>query len=222
MLAIENATFDPVLLSLEENAFLVEHAGKAPAVVKRLPVPPGVNPKAVIPVIEELYALGEVEKADGATWAGIEAVKDRCRTYLAEKAKWAAMKARGGERFPAHPSMATWDSRGNPHMGGVGSDAGRIRTYFDEAGQRQPFAVSLQGEAPTFDVPWLPKAKTYSEISVDDERGVLTCPICGHAETYSPDSQSQRGLANTRMAKHLLGAKKEIEAHKQLHVKVYA
>lgn len=221
MLAIANATFDPVALSLEENAFLLEHAGKAPAVVRRQSFPTGVNPTAVMPVIEELYALAEVEKADGQGWVGIAEVKARCRTYLEEKQKWAEMKARAGGRFPAHPSMASWDSRGQAHMGGVGSDAGHIRTYFDEHGNRQRFAVALQGDGPAFNVPWLQKAKTYSDLTVDDEKGVLTCPICGHAETYAPDSQSQRSMAQTRMARHLLGAKKEPEAHKVLHTKVY-
>lgn len=222
MLAIANDTFDPVLLSLEENAFLIEHLGKAPAVVRRVPFPAGVNPKAVLPVIEELYALAEVEKADGVEWTGFETVKARCQTYLDQKAQWAVMKERGGKTFPTHPSMAEWDGRGRPRVGASGSDAHRVRTYFDEQGQRQKLAVSLHHEGPAFQVPWSKKPKVYTELVTDEEKGAITCPICGHAEKFQMDAPSTRTMAQTRMARHLTSAKQEPDAHKALHTKVYA
>lgn len=222
MLAIANDTFDPVLLSLEENQFLIDHLGKAPAVVRRVPVPPGVNPKAVYPVIEELYALAEVEKADGVEWSGFDAVRDRCKTYLAQIAQWGVMKQRAGKTFPTHPSMAEWDGRGRPRVGASGSDAHRVRTYFDESGQRQKFAVSLHDEGPAFQVPWSKSVKVYTALVVDEEKGSITCPICNHAETFDHDSPSAMGMAKTRMARHLTSAKKDIEAHRALHTKVYA
>lgn len=221
MLAIANDTFDPVLLSLEENAFLMEHIGKAPAVVRKGTFPPGVNPKAVLPVIEELYALSEVEKADGEAWTGFDAIRDRCATYLAQRAQWDTMKQRAGKTFPTQPSMAAWSATGKPSVGGAGSDSHRVRTYFDEQGNRQKFAVGLHHDGPAFSVPWLKSTKVYDGLTVDEEKGAITCPICAHTETFNLDAASSRNLANSRMARHLLSAKKELDAHKLLHTKVF-
>ena len=222
MLAIANDTFDPVLLSLEENAFLLEHLGKAPAVIRRLPVPNGVNLKAILPVVEELYALDEVQKADGVEWSGYEAVRTKCRVYLEQKAQWDVMKQRGGKTFPTHPTMAEWDGRGRPRIGASGSDSHRVRTYFDASGTRQKLAISLHDEGPAFTVPWAKGVKVYDALVTDEEKGVITCPICGHAEKFQADAPSTRNMATSRMARHLLGSKTDLEAHKALHTKVYA
>jgi len=80
MLAIHDDidAFDPAALSLPENRFIIEHGGKPPAVVARIPLPVGVNAKAVMPVIEKIYALDEVAKHDKEPWVGVEALKHRC------------------------------------------------------------------------------------------------------------------------------------------------
>lgn len=222
MLAITADTFDPVALSLEENAFLVEHLGKPPKVVARVAIPPGVNPKAVLPVIEEVYGLLEVEKHDQVAWTGVDLLKARCQTYLEQHASWAEMKARAGKTFPTFPSMAGWDGRGKPHIGAVGSDAQYVRTYFDAHGERQPFAISLHDDGtPAFSPPWVKRDRDYDALIADETNGALTCPICKHAETWEPSSQSAKNLALGRMAKHLTSAKRERDVHKALHTKVF-
>ena len=48
--------FDPVLMSNAENMFLLEHLGEAPTIVQRA-IPPGVNRRAVMPIVERVYGL---------------------------------------------------------------------------------------------------------------------------------------------------------------------
>lgn len=222
MFAIENDIFDPVLLSLEENAFLLEHVGKPPAVVARVPIPVGVNVSAVLPIVEQVYALEEVQKHDHEPWTGLATLKQTIQTYLEQRASWAAMKARAGATFPTFPTMAAWNSQGKPSMGAVGSDSGRVRTYFDDDGNRQRLAVSLHDTGVGgFTPPWVKKAITYDGLVVDDEKGFVRCPICEKTETYDPAAQSTRNLAQGRMAKHLTSSKTQPDAHKALHTKVF-
>ena len=124
--------FDPAALSLAENDFIIQHGGKPPAVVAKVAPPIGVNIKAVMPVIEKLYALDEVQKHDKEPWVGVSAIKARCQLYLDQSAEWHKLKAARGRTFPTYPTMAGWDSRGRPAMGATGADCGHVRTYFDE------------------------------------------------------------------------------------------
>lgn len=223
MQAISADVFDPVALSLPENQFIIDHGGKPPAVVARIAMPSDVNPRAVLPVIDALYALGEVEKHDKVPWVGVDAVKARCQLYLDQHAEWGRMRAQRGPRFPKYPTMAGWDSRGNPAMGATGADSGHVRTYFDERGDRQKLALPLKGgpETPA-DLPrWVKQTVAYTELIVNDGEGWIRCPICQATERYQTDSQQARNTAQSRMAKHLLSAKEHVEAHRDLHLKVY-
>lgn len=224
MLAIANDTFDPVLLSCEEAQFVLDHAGKAPAVVARVALPAGVNPKAVMPVIEQVYALEEIQKHDKEAWIGVDAVKERCRVYLEQHKSWADLEARhkGNANWPTFPTMAGWDARGKPSPGATGSDSGRVRTYFDANGDRKPFALPLHGtDGPAFQVPWLKSVPLFDKLITDDMKGFVRCPICDHTEKYNPDAASDRNAASARMARHLTSAKEQIEGHRELHTKVY-
>lgn len=222
MQAIHNDTFDPVALSIPENVFLVEHLGKPPAVVARVTVPDGVNPKAVMPVIEAIYALEEIKTHDKEPWTGVEPLKAACKTYIKENAGWNRLREAQGNGFPRFPTMAGWDSKGKPAMGAVGSDSGYVRTYFDENGDRKRFAVPLHGEdTPTFLPPWIKTAVHYDKLIENDTEGWIRCPICQHTERYQNESQSNRSAAQGRMARHLLTEKKQADAHRELHTKVY-
>lgn len=224
MLAIEHDIFDPVLLSIEENQFLLEHAGKPPAVVSRVRLPVGVNAKAVMPVIEQIYALEEIAKHDKEPWVGVEAVKERCRIYLEQHQTWTDLQGKHGTNpnWPAFPTMAGWDSKGKPSIGATGSDSGRVRTYFDAQGDRKLFALPLHGDdGPTFQVPWLKSTPMFDKLIADDTKGFVRCPICEHTDKYNVDAPSDRNAAYARMARHLTSAKEQIEAHRELHTKVY-
>jgi len=224
MLAIKDDidTFDPVALSLPENQFLIDHLGKAPAVVARIPLPVGVNAKAVMPVIEKVYGLLEVEKHDNEAWVGLDALKARCRLYLQHSEEWLRMKAARGPSFPRYPTMAGWDSRGRAAMGATGSDCGWVRTYFDDQGDRHPLAVALHGDEVVHELPrWVRQTVKYSDLLTNDEEGWIRCPICQVTEKYQVESQASRASAQGRMAKHLLHAKEHVEAHRDLHLKVF-
>jgi hypothetical protein len=223
MQAISAETFDPVALSLPENQFIIDHGGKPPAVVARIAMPRDVNPQAVLPVIDALYALEEVQKHDKVPWVGLTAIKECCQRYLDQHAEWMRMKTTRGANFPKFPTMAGWDSRGRASMGATGSDAGQVRTYFDANGDRQRLAIALRGgpETPVELPRWVKQTVAYTELIVNDEEGWLRCPVCQATERYQTDSQSARNMAQSRMAKHLLGTKEHVEAHRDLHLKVF-
>lgn len=225
MLAIDPTAdvFDPVLLSVPENIFVAEHAGKAPSVIKRVPIPADVNINAVMPVLEHLYALEEVRKADKVEWVGVQAIKDRCKLYVQQVSEWGRLKAQQGAGWPSHPTMAGWDSRGKPTLGATGSDSGRVRTYFDEHGDRKRLALGLhESEKPTYLAPWVKQVASFDKLIENDTEGWIRCPVCQHTERYRNDAPSERNTAYSRMARHLLSEKNtQLEAHRELHTKAF-
>jgi hypothetical protein len=221
MLAIHNDQFDPVFLSIPENHFVREHVGKPPAVIARIALPADVNPNAVMPVFEAVYQLEEVRTHDRVEWGGVESIKASIDAYLSHHAESQALKARGGPEFPRWPSMATWDSKGRFVIGGVGSDSHQVRTTFDANGERVRLAVPLHPSGVVSVKPrWIKSEQTYDALVIDETKGFLQCPICGHAENYQPDTPSAKNLAHGRMTKHLTGAKDKADAHRELYMRV--
>lgn len=215
--------FDPVLYSIEANAWLIEHAGQSPQQATLTGIPMGVD-RSALSVLDDLYRLAQTAQAMGTPWVGFEAVKQAAQTYLDQLRKWDDNYQRHVRRdpnYPRYPSMCTWDSFGRYHRGGVGSDAGRVSTYFDEQGQRQKFAIVLQPEPTSSEIPeWqrgIPKPTTYTDLIENDEKGFFECPICAFRESYESMSATSRNQARSRMGKHLAGARSEKDLHKQLH-----
>jgi hypothetical protein len=101
MLAFDPLIFDPVLYSIEENQFLLDHLGEPPVVALRV-IPPTVVPAAVSPAIHRVYELCELEKHNKTPWAGLEAVKDSIKVYLREAKRWEDEKRlkRGAPEVP--------------------------------------------------------------------------------------------------------------------------
>lgn len=237
MQAIE--LFDPVKYSLQENAFLLKHLGEPPVValesIRSVPMPypaqkeknpvlypDGVIPAAVRPIIERVYELQELEKHKGESWVGVEALKGKIRDYLRESEKWSSDKRRGRVRFP---SMASYDAKGRPHMGAVGSDSGFVKTYFDANGNRIPFAIELQ---PSGLADWHPEWSQEGKVDetlvdkrlqifVDADNRRMECKICGHTESYKPESRASYNAARARISKHLRTADLEVSLHRELH-----
>lgn len=224
-MASTDNTFDPVLFSLEENAFLLEHIGEPPVVAMRS-AGKGVNPNAVMPALTRVYELTELERHRGEVWCGVGAIKASIATYLEQAAKWAEDKRRGAPRFP---SMHTFDGRGKPHWAGVGSDSGQIRTYFTPEGRRVPFAVDLiPSDAPTWKPEWLPTPaapnaspdeQPINGLAVNTELHRIEClvPACGHTESFNPDSRASFSAARGRMSKHLRTATQRPDDHREIH-----
>lgn len=223
---INKNTFDPAQLSFADCDFLLAHAGEAPIVALRS-LPPIANRVTMTQWIERFYELEEQYKHRGTEWAGIEAVKQSIETYLGQRAKWSADAAVGAPKFP---SMYAFDSRGNGHYSGPGSDSGTVHTYFDETGKRHAFALSLvDGQAqgkwkPSWvsqpDADAAPK-QAHKVMSIQDVEGknAMECgvPGCGHTETFKPDVRSSRAAARARMSRHLRKSTSEQQAHLELH-----
>ncbi len=211
-------TFDPVSYSFVENRFLLEHLGKPPIVAMQALTPP-INPRAVKPIIDRVYELEELRKHSGQEWVGVEKVKDAIRTYLAQVEKWEKDRRRGAPRFP---SLYTFDARGRAHRYGPGSDSGRIRTYFDSKGNRIPFAIDLVAtDAEAEYVPeWIaapaPTEKKL-ELIVDPDKRRIECSVCGHTESFNPESRASFNAARARISKHLRKSTDNIDLHRELH-----
>ena len=67
-------TFDPVKYSTSENNFLLENIGTSPAVALSSNPPAGVNPRAVRPILQEVYDRLAIEETKGVAWAGTTAL----------------------------------------------------------------------------------------------------------------------------------------------------
>lgn len=232
-------TFNPVVYSNPECEFLLKFLGQ-PWVVASRDIEPKYNhranakdanpytydvvPASVRPVIEGVYELCELTKHEGYQWVGVEKIKEAIRTWQRENAKWARdYKLKRGA--PRWPSLYSFDGRGRPHIGGPGSDSGMVKTYFGPSGERIPFEIDLQpdgrGEwaAPSFSEQ-IPE----KHLKVDPETNRIECRVpiptggvCGHTESYKPDSRSSYNAARARMSKHLRKATTEVEAHRELH-----
>jgi hypothetical protein len=214
-------TFDPVLFSIKENEFLLSCLGKPPVVVMR-DVPVGVNPTAIKPIVSRVYELQELDKHEGIGWVGVESVKATIEAYLRENAKWLSDKRRS-KKAPRFPSLYSFDAKGRPHLGGPGSDSGRVRSYFNSKGERVPFEVNLQGAdldswtAPTIssEITTDPKAGLF----VNAEKNRIECGVegCGHSEKYKNESRASFNAARARISKHLRKPGNSVETHMEIY-----
>jgi hypothetical protein len=219
-------TFDPVLYSIKENEALLSLLGKPPVVALR-EIPAGVNPAAIKPIVNRVYELQELEKHEGIEWVGVGALKEKIETYLRENAKWLADKRRS-QRAPRFPSLYSYDAKGRPHLGGPGSDSGRVRTYFNSKGERVPFEINLLSsdidnwQPPTFssEITSDPKAGLF----VNAEKNRIECgvPGCGHTEAYKNESRASFNAARARMSKHLRKPGNSEELHREIYSQEFA
>lgn len=210
--------FDPVSFSTEENEWLLSNLGSPKSIALRN-LTPGINPNAVRPLLERIQELEET----GDRWVGVDVLKKAIITYLEQDRKWALDHARTNKRAPRFPSLYSFDSKGRAHLGGPGSDSGQVRTYFDEKGNRIPFAVMLiPDDAPA----WLPPGfgvdgsngteKVEVGLIVNTEKNRIEC-FCGHTEQYKLDSRASYNAARARISKHLRKATTDVEQHREIH-----
>lgn len=210
---IENI-FDPVKLSLEENAFLLEHLDE-PIVVAMPKVGPGIAPKAVRDILTRVQELEALKKHEGQDWVGTEAMRKAIRTYMTFANKWANEKRKGRPRFP---SMHSYDSKGRPHRGGVGADSGVVKTYFNNEGQRVPFQIELVPDnIPEWHPEWVKadEPAPSSGITVNHELNRIEC-FCGHTVQFKAESRGSYTAARGRMSSHLKKAKVEVDRHREI------
>ena len=244
--------FDPVKYSLQECEFLLKHLGEpsfealrdvkaapllnparnaAGHVIDRNPTyyPDGVIPSSVKPILDRVHELIELERRNVLRWVGLTAIKNCIQTYLDQQEKWIADK----KRFPAaprFPSMSSYDGKNRPHRGGPGSDSGQVHTYFDNQGNRIPFALDLLSAKASG--AWVPEwaaqpepekasvsipASATKAIIDDAPNHRLECPVCRHTESYRIDSRSSFNAARGRMSKHLRTMTTETALHRELY-----
>lgn len=239
---MEMNVFDPVKLSLEENAWLLKHLGEPWVVAGRdihpvvnqiaasdpnkrdknpILYPDGVNPNAVRPIIDKVHELNQLQEHSGIPWQGIEVLKEAIEVYLEQQAKWKADKRRGAPRFP---SLHSYDTKGRPHWSGGGSDSGQVKTYFDAQGNRKEFAREFVPSGQSdWVADWALKAGENADqpeagLVVNKELNRIEC-FCGHVEKFNPESRGSFNVARGRISKHLRSdANPEtVEKHRELH-----
>jgi hypothetical protein len=209
-------SFDPVVYNMAECQWLKDKLGQPPVVAFQDGLPPGVNASAVRPILERVYELEEIRRHRGREWAGVQMLVASIDNYVRLATKWRQDRKRGAPRFP---SMHTFDGRGRAHSQAPGSDNGQVRTYFNQDGSRTKFAIELIPDTIT---PWEPewqtgKDETISGIKVDMDMRRVECQVCGHTETFKPESRASLNAARARMSKHLRSTTDRVEEHRELH-----
>lgn len=214
--------FDPVRYSELECEFLIEHLGEPPVVAERH-LHKDLAPKSVMDEISRVYALLELDRAGQAQrkWLGVQACKDALSNYIFQVRKWRADWVRTKGRAPLCPPMYSFDSKGKGHLGGPGSDSGIVKTYFDENGNRIPFALDMYEGGPSSWVPdWANNVGTDNPangLKNDPTNSRIECLVCGHTEKYNTDSRSSYNAARGRISKHLRSAKDNVDEHRATH-----
>ena len=214
--------FDPVMFSVQENETLKEVLG-LPPIVAQGELPSNVKWEAIRVPVERVYELQELEKARGIGWTGVEKVREVIDVYLKEHRKWTADRRRGAPRFP---SMLAFDERNRGHRFGPGSDSGKVKTYFDENGNRKTLAIELVPDGMT---DWTPEwvkpvegKKTVAKtISLNASANRIECEICGHTESFKPESRASFNAARARISKHLRKGKSENDPAGEMHLEAH-
>lgn len=212
-------TFNPVIYSLEENAFLLAHLGEIPAIAFDGGIPMGVNVTTMRPVLERVSDLNQLQDTKGKPWVGVSVLKEAITTYLNQQESWLEIQRRGGPRFP---SMHTFDGKGRPHYQGPGSDSHTISTYFGKDGKRHPLAVELLSSDSAWVAPWTEGGlkEAPKELIIDSEKNRVECAVCHHTETFKDNSRSSFNAAKARMSKHLKSTTNEVDIHREYYINI--
>lgn len=220
--------FQPAVLSLEENRFVLDHLGESPVVAcDDIDLPPGVNVLAVRPFLEKIYNYEQQRVHRSREWAGLDLVRDSITRFLLWMDTSAKIQKHGG---PRHASQFVVDGSGRMYKYGIGADsAAMVVSGLNKDGSRQPFGVILNKiDDPTAltlaDIaPWLggsdPKTRALdcvNQLSPKDpkKQGTLQCSICGATEQFNQQKMPNSwNAARARMIRHLKGADFEPDRH---------
>ena len=209
-------TFDPVKYSREENQFLLENVGKAPIVALNGLSKEGVNPRAVRPVLQEVYDREQLREQSGVSWAGIEAIKEKINDFVTLDTKWEQDWVNSRGRIPRFPTMYVKDGKGKYHWGGPGSDSDQPKHYTKD-GEVKAFELDLNYGEDTDAGDSLSTVSSTLSLLHDEGKHRLECPICNHTESYKGESRSSFNAARARMSKHLSRAAEEQSLHRELY-----
>lgn len=222
--------FEPAKYSLEELRFFLLHLGKSPLIVLDADLPAGVNPVAVQSVLGRIYDLEELQKHRNRPWAGLQAVRDSISRFLLWTDKSDRIASRRvtdpkGERV-RHASMFEWDGRKRPHKGGIDSDGNMVVSEILADGTRRPFRVDLLATTDDLFAGQLPDdflgemaaaAAPPKNFIIDDDKGVITCPICQSSQTWDvKKGRKDFTMTRGRMINHLRRATTDKDQHRVL------
>lgn len=155
-----NAEFLASKYSNEELAYLIDHFGESPevAVPADEELPPGVNPAAITPILDQTFRLELLQVAARERmgddtlqlWCGFDKLREVCQLMLDWNATVQDLKKRTRDadgpirRAAGAPSLHMWDPDTDiPYLGGVGADSDFVRTALD-GNQRVPLYVMLR------------------------------------------------------------------------------
>lgn len=148
----------------EELHFLMEHLGE-PSIIaapEDEELPPGVNEKQVLPLLDrthqlDLYEQNQREKVGDETltvWVGFEKLREVIQATLDWRAQRNELKrlTRGSSpevrRAAGAPSLHMWDRTTDvAYLGGPGADSDIVRTAITEEGNREELFTHLRAGA---------------------------------------------------------------------------
>ena len=162
-------------------------------------------------------------------WVGFDRLSDVCRDTLNWRGTVQELKRRSRgssdvlRRAAGAPSLHMWDPDTDiPYLYGVGADAEFTRTALDEGGVRRPLTTNLRtsGEGAIKSLAGVAsfiKSKSEAEqrnkvldttpsdfeYEVTGDNGIVSCPICGKADTYQVSLPQTKKMALMRMTGHL-------------------
>lgn len=155
-----NTEFLASTYSNQELLFLIEHFGEPPEVAmpEDVDLPKGVNPAALMPILDQTYRLALIEKQlreksgddTMVIWCGFDALRAICEATLDWNATVADLKKRVAgsdgpiKRAAGAPSLHMWDPDTDiPYLGGIGADSEFVRTAL-EGSKRVPLYTMLR------------------------------------------------------------------------------
>lgn len=215
--------FEPALLSLEENEFVLAHLGETANVALHEMDDEGVNPRAIRPVLQRFTELEELQEQRGVKWAGYDAIKDSITRYLDWQRRSQDIQKDGG---PRHPSQHVWDDEGAMHRAGSGADSSdMVRSEILDDGSRKTFSVRLRDrdQQKRANMPWVKGQTTRPSDSSADApkdriiagKGSFICSICDEAiATFKKGNAASKNLARRKVQKHLSTARANVSRHR--------
>ena len=86
-----------------------------------------------------------------------------------------------------------------------------------------PFEIPLSGEVyEEWSGPGFTESSPKSALVVNSTENRIECSLCGHTESFKPESRSSYNAARARMSKHLRKATVKIDEHRELHLEEFS
>lgn len=245
-LPAEATSIIPSYYSADELQWLIDHVGEAP-IIARQSVPPldadgsagTVNPRSVLPVIERIYDIMELDKVGGLhslRFVGVDSVREGFQYYLNDVLR------EQNEPNAKIPKLGNFDRSGQFHKGMVGGDSDVVRSKWVrsretgrfkkrsyvvelfEGGASQSYIVDFEDDDTAEEVAQPDVGDFVIEFDTELEIGTIRNPVDGHTEEFKTGvgTKMSETAAWDRMRDHCRSQKTDADAHRVLLMSIDA